>query len=54
MYRCLALTAVVFIGLLSAPPAQANPSVSEIEAMIDEQWEQLEPTIEQYNKVRSQ
>jgi peptidoglycan DL-endopeptidase CwlO len=50
----LALAASLFLGLLPTSPAYADPSPSEIEAMIDEQWEQLEPTIEQYNKVRSQ
>ncbi len=40
-------------GTLTAP-AYAEPSVDEIEAAIDKQWEQLEPTIEQYNKVRAQ
>ncbi|MFC3503574.1 NlpC/P60 family protein [Micromonospora krabiensis] len=37
-----------------AAPAHAEPTVDEIEAQIDKQWEQLEPTIEQYNKVRAQ
>ncbi|HEX5594464.1 MAG TPA: NlpC/P60 family protein [Micromonosporaceae bacterium] len=54
LHRCLALAAAVFLGLLPAVPAQANPSPAEIEAMIDKQWRQLEPTIEQFNKVRSQ
>lgn len=49
----LALATVVSAGLVAAP-AHAAPSVDEIEAQIDKQWEQLEPTIEQYNKVRSQ
>ncbi|GAB3819490.1 C40 family peptidase [Micromonospora zhanjiangensis] len=40
--------------LLPAAHAQAAPSIGEIEAQIDKQWEQLEPTIEQYNKVHSQ
>jgi cell wall-associated NlpC family hydrolase len=40
-------------GLLAAP-AHAAPSVDEIEAQIDKQWEQLEPTIEGYNKIRAQ
>ena len=40
-------------GLLAAP-AHAAPTVDEIEAQIDKKWEQLEPTIEQYNKVRAQ
>lgn len=37
-----------------AAPAHAEPSVDEIEAAIDQKWRQLEPTIEQYNKVRAQ
>lgn len=49
-----AVAVVVSAGLLSGAPAHAEPSVDEIEAQIDKQWEQLEPTIEQYNKVRSQ
>lgn len=53
-YRFLALAAVLFLSLLPAVPAQAEPTPAEIEAMIDKQWEKLEPTIEQYNKVRAQ
>ncbi|MEH1164798.1 NlpC/P60 family protein [Micromonospora sp. CPCC 205539] len=49
----LVAAAAVGAGVLSAP-VQAAPSVDEIEAQIDKQWEQLEPTIEQYNKVRAQ
>ncbi|RIV38967.1 C40 family peptidase [Micromonospora radicis] len=49
----LVATATVGAGLLVAP-AYAAPSVEEIERQIDKQWQQLEPTIEQYNKVRSQ
>jgi cell wall-associated NlpC family hydrolase len=52
--RCLALLAVVFLGLLPAATAHAAPSVSEIEKQLDEQWEKLEPVIEQYNKVHSE
>ncbi|NES15890.1 peptidoglycan endopeptidase [Micromonospora sp. PPF5-17] len=53
--RLLTLVAAVAVGagLLTAP-AHAAPSVDEIDAQIDKQWEQLEPTIESYNKVRSQ
>lgn len=50
----LAVGAVMFASLLPAAPAHAEPTPDEIEAMIDKRWEQLEPTIEQYNKVRSQ
>ncbi|WP_173077829.1 C40 family peptidase [Phytohabitans rumicis] len=42
------------VSLLPAVPAQAEPTVDEIEAQIDAKWEQLEPVIEQYNKVHSQ
>lgn len=53
LYRCLTFIVVAFLGLLPASVARANPSPAEIEAMIDKQWEQLEPTIEQYNKIRA-
>ncbi|WDZ86094.1 NlpC/P60 family protein [Micromonospora cathayae] len=49
----LAAAAVVGASLLAAP-AYAAPTPEEIEAQIDKQWEQLEPTIEKYNDVRSQ
>ncbi|XAN39076.1 NlpC/P60 family protein [Micromonospora schwarzwaldensis] len=53
--RLLTLVAAVAVGagMLTAP-AYAAPSVDEIDAQIDKQWEQLEPTIEQYNKVSAQ
>lgn len=53
--RLLTLVAAVAVGagMLTAP-AHAAPSVDEIDAQIDKQWEKLEPTIEQYNKVRAQ
>ncbi|WP_092381413.1 NlpC/P60 family protein [Micromonospora phaseoli] len=49
----LVAAAAVGAGLLAAP-AYAEPTVDEIEAQIDKQWQQLEPTIEQYNKVRAE
>jgi peptidoglycan DL-endopeptidase CwlO len=52
--RVLTVATVLLGGVLPAAIAQAEPSPSEIEAMIDKKWEQLEPTIEQYNKVRTQ
>ncbi|HEX2773419.1 MAG TPA: NlpC/P60 family protein [Micromonosporaceae bacterium] len=52
--RILTVAAVLLAGLLPAATAQAEPSPAEIEAMIDKKWQQLEPTIEQYNKVRNQ
>jgi len=54
-HRLLTLVAAAAVGAgLLAAPAYAEPSVDEIEAAIDQKWEQLEPTIEQYNKVRAQ
>ncbi|NIL42882.1 peptidoglycan endopeptidase [Salinispora arenicola] len=51
----LTLTAAVAVSVgVLAVPAHAEPSVDEIEAAIDKQWRELEPTIEQYNKVRAQ
>ncbi|MDH6463354.1 cell wall-associated NlpC family hydrolase [Micromonospora sp. A200] len=53
--RLLTLVAAVVVGAgMFAVPAHAAPTPEEIEAAIDKQWEQLEPTIEQYNKVRAQ
>ncbi|WP_034591498.1 C40 family peptidase [Hamadaea tsunoensis] len=53
VYRGLiALLGAVVIGL--APTAvYAAPSVSEIEKQIDEEWQKLEPLVEQYNKVHT-
>ncbi|MFR9778547.1 NlpC/P60 family protein [Micromonospora sp. MS34] len=53
--RLLTLVAAVAVGagMLTAP-AHAAPSVDEIDKQIDKQWEQLEPTIESYNKIRAQ
>ncbi|WP_188116038.1 C40 family peptidase [Salinispora fenicalii] len=51
----LAAVAAVAVSLGAlAVPAYAEPSVEEIEAAIDEQWREMEPTIAQYNKVRAQ
>ena len=52
--RVLVLAAALFAGLLPALPAHAEPSISEIEAQISEEWEKLEPLIEDYNKVHSE
>ncbi|GAB3148197.1 C40 family peptidase [Micromonospora sonneratiae] len=51
-HRLVAIAAAVCVGLVPAAQAQAAPTAEEIEAQIDKQWEQLEPVIEQYNKVR--
>lgn len=51
----LAAVAAVAVSLgVLAVPAYAEPSVEEIEAAIDEQWREMEPTIAQYNKVRAE
>jgi peptidoglycan DL-endopeptidase CwlO len=47
---CFGLVAAV----LPAGLAAAEPSPAQIEAEIDKKWRQLEPVIEQYNKVHSQ
>ncbi|ADU09729.1 C40 family peptidase [Micromonospora chalcea] len=53
--RALVLLAAAALGAgLLAAPVHAAPSADEIEAQIDKQWEQLEPTIEGFNKVRAQ
>ncbi|AGZ42304.1 C40 family peptidase [Actinoplanes friuliensis] len=47
--------AVAAVGILLAPGvAHATPSPSNIEKQIDEQWNKLEPVIEQYNDVHNQ
>ncbi|MEU8228477.1 NlpC/P60 family protein [Actinoplanes sp. NPDC048967] len=47
--------AVVAVGILLTPGvANATPSPSSIEKQIDEQWNKLEPVIEQYNNVHNQ
>ncbi|MFF5172447.1 NlpC/P60 family protein [Micromonospora sp. NPDC000089] len=54
VHRLLTLVAAAAVGAgMLAVPAHAAPSPEEIEAAIDKQWEQLEPTIEQYNEVRA-
>jgi chaperonin cofactor prefoldin len=46
--------AVAAVGILLAPGvAHATPSPSSIEKQIDEQWNKLEPVIEQYNDVHN-
>ncbi|AEV81229.1 hypothetical protein ACWT_0217 [Actinoplanes sp. SE50] len=46
------LAAVLSLGMTA--PARANPSPQQIEKQLDQQWNQLEPTIEQYNQVHTQ
>jgi peptidoglycan DL-endopeptidase CwlO len=55
--RRLALVAVALgafvAGLVGPGTAAAAPSPEEIEAAIDKKWEELEPVIEQYNKIHA-
>ncbi|WBB96938.1 MULTISPECIES: NlpC/P60 family protein [unclassified Solwaraspora] len=47
------IAATTGVGLLLVgAPAQAQPTVAEIESQIDEVWAELEPTIERHNAVR--
>jgi peptidoglycan DL-endopeptidase CwlO len=50
----VASLAVVVVGLAPATNAYAQPSVQQIEAQINDLWNQLEPLIEQYNGVHYQ
>ncbi len=53
--RLLTLVAAVAVGAgMLAVPAHAAPSPEEIEAALDKQWEQIEPTIESHHKVQEQ
>ncbi|MDG4822253.1 NlpC/P60 family protein [Asanoa sp. WMMD1127] len=49
----LALAFGLVAAVLPAGLAAAEPSPQQIEAEIDKKWRQLEPVIEQYNKVHS-
>ena len=49
----LAATVGLVGAVVPAGIAAAEPSPAQIEAEIDKKWEQLEPVIEQYNKVHS-
>lgn len=52
--KLLVLAAAVLVGLLPSASAHAEPSLPEVEKQLDEAWERLEPTIEQYNDLHSQ
>lgn len=53
--RTWLLVAVVAAAALLVPgQAQADPSLDEIEGQIDEAWRELEPLIEEHNRVRSE
>jgi peptidoglycan DL-endopeptidase CwlO len=52
--RLLLCVAVVALVIAPASHAHAEPTLEEVEAEIDRAWRQLEPLIEQYNRVRSE
>jgi cell wall-associated NlpC family hydrolase len=50
---CLVIAASVAVVGGATSPAHATPSPSSVEAQIDQQWNKLEPVIEQYNNVHN-
>jgi cell wall-associated NlpC family hydrolase len=53
--RALAILAVVLIAVAATnTTAYAQPSVSDLEAQINQAWNTLEPLVEQYNMVHGQ
>lgn len=52
--RVLLVSALAALMLLPAGTAHAEPTLEEVEAQIDEAWRELEPLIEEYNRVRSE
>lgn len=50
----LSALAVAAVTVPGAAPASAEPTVAQIEAQIDSQWNKLEPVIEQHNLTRTQ
>jgi peptidoglycan DL-endopeptidase CwlO len=54
--RLLMLAAVASTAMMvgGAPAASAAPSPQQIEQQIDKAWNDLEPVIEQYNRIHSQ
>jgi cell wall-associated NlpC family hydrolase len=50
----MVLAVTLFAVAATGTHAYAQPSITEIEAQIQQQWNQLEPLIEQYNMVHTQ
>ncbi len=46
--------AVLFSLTLLSAPAHAEPTLAQIEAQMAEKWEELEPMVEEYNKVHGE
>lgn len=54
MTAAIALAVLAVLAVLTpSSVAHAQPSLAEIEAQIDESWRELEPVIEDHNRVRS-
>lgn len=50
----IALAAVLVAIVGTGTNAEATPSISDIEAQINDSWNKLEPLVEQYNELHSQ
>jgi cell wall-associated NlpC family hydrolase len=50
----VAITAALTVVFLSGLPAKADPTIQEVEAQLNQLWNQLEPLIEKYNAVHDQ
>lgn len=53
-YLLLCAVGAAMLTLGAGRPASAAPTPQQIEAQIDKAWNQLEPIIEQYNRIHSQ
>lgn len=52
--RWLLVAALIALVVAPAGHAHAEPTLAEVEAQIDAAWRELEPLIEEYNRVRSE
>ncbi|GAA5200638.1 NlpC/P60 family protein [Rugosimonospora acidiphila] len=50
----VAVAAMMFLVVGTGTTAQAAPSISDIEGQINDNWNKLEPLVEQYNELHSQ
>ena len=54
LLRRLAIPAAVVLALLAPPTVATAQSPAELEAQIDRMWRELEPVIEDHNRLRSE
>ncbi|MEV6633251.1 NlpC/P60 family protein [Actinoplanes sp. NPDC051470] len=54
VFAVLATVIVIPKPALASPGVLAEPTPSNVEKQIDQQWDKLEPVIEQYNKVHGE